>query len=75
MKLIQKNYVGYSIACAVVWAIVLGVIAGSASKASTHALLLVALGWWICWISATLARLVYPPPKKWRGSREAPPKP
>jgi hypothetical protein len=37
MKLIQKNYVGYSIACAVVSAIVLGVIAGSASKASTHA--------------------------------------
>jgi hypothetical protein len=75
MKLIQKDYVGYSIARAVVWAIVLAVIAGRASKASAHALLLVALGWRICWISATIARLVYPPPRKWRRSREAPPKP
>jgi hypothetical protein len=74
MKLIQKNYVGYSIACAVAWAIVLSVVAGTASGATTHALLLVALGWWIGWIAATLARLVYPPPRRWR-STKAPPKP
>jgi hypothetical protein len=74
MKLIQKNYVGYSVACAVAWAIVLGVIAGTRSWAQTHTLLLVALGWWICWISATIARLVYPPPMKWLQSVKASPK-
>ncbi len=72
MKLIQKNYVGYSIASAVAWAIVLSVIAGTASGTTTHALLLVALGWWIGWISATLARIVYPSPRRWRSMKAAP---
>lgn len=31
-----------------------------------HTILLIFAGWVICWISATIARCVYPPPSKWR---------
>jgi hypothetical protein len=31
--------------------------------------LLVFGGWWICWVSATIARYVYPPPKRWELNR------
>lgn len=57
------------------WAIVVSVVAGIAHGAETHALLLVALGWWIYWISATIARFVDPPPEKWLRSKEVSPEP
>jgi hypothetical protein len=39
------------------------VILGNSSI--THSVLLVFAGWCIAWISTTIARSVYPPPKRW----------
>ena len=63
MKLSLKTYTAYSIGCAVVWAVILAVVASEASKDTAHTMLLVCLGWVIGWLSATIARAVYPPPK------------
>ncbi len=67
MKL-PKTYTAYSIGCAVVWAVILIVVASVASKDKAHTFLLVFGGWVIGWLSATIARAVYPPPRRWRGS-------
>jgi hypothetical protein len=49
----------------VVWAVVLAIVhAARRDKASTYRM--VFLGWVIGWTSATIARFVYPPPKRWR---------
>ena len=66
MKLSLNTYTAYSIGCAVVWAVILAVVAFEASKETTHTMLLVFLGWVIGWLSATIARAVYPPPKSRR---------
>ena len=61
-----RSYAAYSVACAVVWLVLLGAVVAVDSTNTQHAFFAVAAGWWICWISATIARLVYPPPKRWR---------
>ncbi len=66
MKLSLRTYTVYSIGCAVVWAFILAVVVSVASKDTAHTFLLVFLGWVIGWLSATIARAVYPPPKWWR---------
>jgi uncharacterized membrane protein YdjX (TVP38/TMEM64 family) len=63
MKLSLKTYTAYSIACAVVWAVILAVVASEASKDTVQTFFMVFLGWGIGWLSATIARAVYPPPK------------
>ncbi len=61
----RNSYTAYSIGCAVVWAVVLiGVAVFAGHK--LHTFILVFLGWWIGWLSATIARSVYPPPKSRR---------
>ena len=65
MKLSLKTYTAYSIGCGVVWAVILIVVASEASKGTAHTFLLVFFGWVIGWLSVTIARAVYPPPK-WR---------
>jgi hypothetical protein len=66
MKDRLRTYTAYSIGCAIVW-IVLIIIGVVTSKTSTqHTLLFVILGWVLGWTSATIARYVYPPPKKHR---------
>lgn len=59
----MKTYTAYSIGCAVVWAVILTVTATVASKDTKHTIYLVAGGWAIGWLSATIARSVYPPPR------------
>jgi hypothetical protein len=59
----RKTYTGYSIGCAVVWAVILTLVA-VANPNRLHTFLLVGFGWLIGWISATIARSVYPPPKQ-----------
>jgi hypothetical protein len=59
MKL--NSYVAYSIGCAVVWAVILTLVAVTFPD-RLHTFLLVCAGWVIGWISATIARSVYPPP-------------
>jgi hypothetical protein len=60
-----RNYWIYSAALAIVWVIVLllALIVGSTERAQTT--LLVFLGFCIGWVSTTIARYVYPPPKRW----------
>jgi hypothetical protein len=63
-----RSYTAYGIWNAAVWAVIL---VGTLSQAGSHTrniVLLMCLGWWIGWTSATIARVVYPPPKKWRST-------
>jgi len=69
-----RTYTAYSIACAVVWTIILAVVTAVGSQSKRHTVLLVFLGWAIGWLSATIARAVYPPPKT-RQTRDAAPSP
>lgn len=66
----RRSYTTYSLGVAVVWAIVLalGAILDRHAKFSAttfDVLLLVFGGFAIGWVSATIARFVYPPPRKW----------
>jgi hypothetical protein len=72
MKLPFRTYTAYSIGCAVVWAVILAVVAAEGSKGTRHALILIFLGWVLGWFSATIARAVYPPPKSGRRMDAAP---
>ena len=58
----RKTYTGYSIGCAVVWAVILSVVAVVYPN-RLHTFHLIGAGWWFGWTSATIARSVYPPPK------------
>lgn len=58
------TYTAYSIACAIVWMVILAVVSTVGDAASRHTFLLVCGGWAIGWLSATIARSVYPPPKR-----------
>lgn len=62
MHPLRRTYTGYSIGCAVVWAVILTLVR-AANPERLHTFLLVCGGWFIGWTSATIARSVYPPPK------------
>ncbi|MGH3522957.1 MAG: hypothetical protein ACRDU4_09030 [Mycobacterium sp.] len=70
MRRHRNTYTGYSIGCAVVWAVILAVVSAVADTATRHTIVLVFGGWVIGWLSATIARAVYPPPKT-RGTPSA----
>jgi hypothetical protein len=59
----SRTYVGYSIACGVVWAVILATVWTHAGDATRHTFAVFAGGWAIGWLSASIARVVYPPPK------------
>ena len=62
----MRTYAAYSSGVGVVWAIVL-VLASLLDPADKRKnIFLVLLGFAIGWVSATIARYVYPPPKKYR---------
>jgi hypothetical protein len=68
-----RNYCAYSIGCFVVWAVLLALVAAKGSHDTRHNVLLVFAGWAIAWVSTTIARFVYPPPKRWlRANTPAP---
>jgi hypothetical protein len=60
-----RNYWVYSIGLAIAWVVVLLLARtiGGPQKAQTS--LLVFFGFCIGWVSTTIARYVYPPPKRW----------
>ncbi len=60
----RRNYWTYSIGLAVVWAVLLGVTA-TRDRSKLDTLVVVFGGFAIAWTSGTIARYVYPPPKKW----------
>jgi pimeloyl-ACP methyl ester carboxylesterase len=59
---LRKTYSGYSIGCAVVWGVILTLVAVRYPD-RLHTYLLIGSGWLIGWLSATIARWVYPPPE------------
>lgn len=59
----QVNYRGYSIGCAIAWAVIWILLAALASTKTVDVMGYVFLGWVIGWISATIARAVYPAPR------------
>ena len=68
MKDRLKTYTAYSIACAIVWIVLIAIGAATGRTSTQHTVLLVILGWAIGWTSATIARYGYPPPMKYRNS-------
>ena len=60
------SYVGYSIGVAAAWALVLVLSAIFGSDSKQRNTVVVFGGFAIGWLSATIARYVYPPPKKYR---------
>jgi len=60
----SNTYTGYSIACAIVWAVILAGVSALADSSTRYKFRLVFGGWWIGWLSATIARAVYPAPKR-----------
>jgi hypothetical protein len=61
----RRSYWIYSAGVAVVWAVILGIAFAAHSDKLTVLLTLFA-GFAIAWVSGTIARFVYPPPKRWR---------
>jgi hypothetical protein len=59
----SRTYLGYSIACAVVWAVILSTVFTRAGDTTRHTWAVFFGGWAIGWLSASIARVVYPPPK------------
>jgi len=64
-----RTYTAYSIGCAIVWAVLLIVVETGGDSHKRSDLLFVFLGWSIGWLSATIARWVYPPPRSGRSTR------
>lgn len=59
----SRTYIGYSIACGVVWAVILTVVWTYEGGTTRHTFAVFFGGWAIGWLSASIARVVYPPPK------------
>ena len=59
-----NTYTGYSIGCAAVWAVLLAAGRWLLDAKAWERLRLGAAGWWGGWLSATIARVGYPPPRK-----------
>ena len=66
MKPRMRTYTAYSIAVGIVWAVLLLLASAFASADKRHNIYAVFGGFVIGWLSATIARHVYPPPKKYR---------
>ncbi len=64
MKARLNTYTAYSIGCAAVWAVTLTVTQATAKPQTRDRIRLSCAGWWAGWTSASIARVVYPPPKK-----------
>ena len=58
-----NTYAGYSVGCAGVWAAILAIGRRRLDPETRNMLRLVCSGWWMGWMSATIARIGYPPPK------------
>ena len=68
----MRPYTAYSIGIGIVWAVLLVLAFAFASTSKWHNILIVFAGFVIGWLSATIARYVYPPPKKYRSGSSQP---
>jgi hypothetical protein len=71
MKPRLRTYTAYSIGCAVVWAVIVTVTQTQADSQRRNNVLVGCLGWWAGWLSASIARVVYPPPRSRRSTGAA----
>jgi hypothetical protein len=60
----MNTYTGYSISCAGVWAVILAIARRRLDGEAWNRVWRGCLAWWIGWTSATIARAVYPAPRK-----------
>jgi hypothetical protein len=60
-----RNFWIYSAGLAIVWAVVLILALTIRGSERAQPILLVFGGYCIGWVSTTIARYVYPPPKRW----------
>jgi hypothetical protein len=60
-----RSYTGYSLGCAIAWAMIWVIVGTRADEGTRHSVLLGFVGWVSGWTSATIARAVYPPPRRW----------
>jgi flagellar biosynthesis protein FliR len=58
-----NNYTAYSIGSFVAWAVLWVVLAATLPNKTLDYIAVLFMGWVIGWASATIARLLYPPPK------------
>jgi hypothetical protein len=65
-----RNYWIYSSGLAIVWALVLILALTIRGRENAQPILLVFLGYCLGWVSTTIARYVYPPPKRWVSNRQ-----
>jgi uncharacterized membrane protein YedE/YeeE len=65
-----RNYWIYSIGLAIAWAVVLILALTIRGSEGAQPFLLVFLGFCIGWVSTTIARYVYPPPKRWQSNHQ-----
>jgi hypothetical protein len=56
-------YTRYSIGCVGVWGVILLLARRQSDPKTRSTLYLLCSGWWLGWASATIARVVYPPPQ------------
>ena len=64
-----RNFWIYSAGLAIVWAFVLILARAIRGSEGAQVFQLVFFGFCIGWVSTTIARYVYPPPKRWGLSR------
>jgi hypothetical protein len=63
MRRWRKSYKTYSVGCAIAWIGVLLAVRKRGDSATVRRVNLFCCGWWMGWLSATIARSVYPPPE------------
>ena len=64
-----RNYWIYSAGLAIAWAVVLILARTIRGSEGAQPYLLTFFGFCIGWVSTTIARYVYPPPKRWELNR------
>ena len=64
-----RNYWIYSAGRAIAWAVVLILLRTIRGSEAAQTGLMVFFGFCIGWVSTTIARYVYPPPKRWQLNR------
>lgn len=72
MRARLRTYTAYSVGILVVWGVGLLLADVVAPAGKRHDVVLVFLGFAIGWLSATIARFVYPPPRRWRATPSSP---
>ncbi len=70
MRARYATYTSYSVSCAVVWAVLLTSVWVFAGDSTRHNVSVLFAGWVIGWLSATIARVVYPPPRPHKTSAD-----